>query len=195
MKVIKGIWGWLTGALLTASVFMNVRQCALQREEARNRDTTRVTVMDTVTYYLPVPKEEKPAGSVVGHFPVVGKMVGHHTENSMIPGNAGVDSNSAAEERAGDDSRDAFAEKPDSAYVEIPITRKTYEDSTYRAVISGYGVSLDEMQVFPRRETVTIRSGARQKRWSVGIQVGYGITPAGFQPYAGVGVTYNLFGF
>ena len=30
-------------------------------------------------------------------------------------------------------------------------------------------------------------------RWGVGAQAGYGITPAGFQPYLGVGVSFNLF--
>ena len=76
----------------------------------------------------------------------------------------------------------------DSVLVEIPIEQKVYGDSNYTAWVSGYLPKLDSIQVY-RRETV-IRT--RAKRWSIGVQAGYGITTRGFAPYAGVGVTYRI---
>lgn len=76
--------------------------------------------------------------------------------------------------------------------------RVVYEDSLYRAVVSGYvDPRLDSMTVYPRTvyqvETndvyhpVTIKS--KKKRWGFGLQAGYGYS-GGF--YVGVGVSYDL---
>jgi hypothetical protein len=78
------------------------------------------------------------------------------------------------------------------------ISTKVYEDSLYRAVISGYNVSLDSMQIY--QQTVYIdrwHEGAKVKlkRWSVGVQVGYGRNFRGGRPYLGIGVSYNLWIF
>lgn len=85
----------------------------------------------------------------------------------------------------------------DSVDVEIPITQKRYADSTYTAWVSGYRPSLDSIHIYPRHEVITITNTIRQKpkRWNVGLNVGYGLTPKGLQPYVGVGVSYNLFSF
>ncbi|MCM1517542.1 MAG: hypothetical protein NC117_02750 [Pseudoflavonifractor sp.] len=81
----------------------------------------------------------------------------------------------------------------DSARVVVPITQTTYQDSTYTAYVSGYRARLDSLFVYPRREVVTIRKSPR--RWSVGVQAGYGYTPKGFQPYIGVGISCKLWEF
>lgn len=86
----------------------------------------------------------------------------------------------------------------DSVSVQIPITQKVYEDSTYRAYVSGYRPNLDSLFVYPKREIITIRETAKPKRWNVGIQAGYGITlkqSPRFVPYIGVGVSYSLWQF
>ena len=91
---------------------------------------------------------------------------------------------------------------PDSAAVEIPITQKVYEDSLYRAYVSGYHPSLDSLIIFPRHDITTVTNGytykSRQKRWGVGIHVGYGMTMSNtpqFLPYIGIGISYNLITF
>ena len=89
---------------------------------------------------------------------------------------------------------------PDSAYVVVPITQTVYEDSTYTAYVSGYRATLDSLIFRMPREITTITNTHYQKpkRWSVGIQVGYGMTLKGtpqFSPYVGIGVSYNLFSF
>lgn len=83
----------------------------------------------------------------------------------------------------------------DSVEVAIPITQKVYEDSTYRAYVSGFHPALDSIFITQRKEVIYIRSPTKRKRWSVGIQVGAGITPSRVEPYLGVGISYNIFTF
>ena len=71
-----------------------------------------------------------------------------------------------------------------------------YEDSLYRAWVSGYRPRLDSLMVFPRTVYRTVTNDIyhtitpKKKRWGLGLQVGYGY-PSGI--YAGIGVSYNLF--
>lgn len=83
----------------------------------------------------------------------------------------------------------------DSVNIAIPITQKVYETEEYRAYVSGYNASLDSIFTFRQKSVVRIREPTKQNRFSVGIQAGYGMTPKGFQPYVGVGVSVNLFSF
>ena len=71
-----------------------------------------------------------------------------------------------------------------------------YEDSLYRAWVSGYRPRLDSLQIFPRTVYQTVTNDIyhtivpKKKRWGLGLQVGYGYL-GGF--YVGGGVSYNLF--
>lgn len=71
-----------------------------------------------------------------------------------------------------------------------------YEDSLYRAWVSGYRPRLDSIEVYPRTVFREVTNDIyhtivlKKKRWGLGIQAGYGY-PGGF--YVGVGVSYNLF--
>ena len=74
---------------------------------------------------------------------------------------------------------------------EIPIEEKEYKSEEYYAIIGGYMPYLKSIEVFPRTEYINATETiTKRKRWSVslGVQGGYGITPVGWQPYAGVGV-------
>lgn len=72
-----------------------------------------------------------------------------------------------------------------------------YEDSLYRAWVSGYRPRLDSLQVFPRTVYQTVTNDVyhpvivkpKKKRWGIGLQAGYGY-PGGF--YVGAGVSYDL---
>jgi hypothetical protein len=77
--------------------------------------------------------------------------------------------------------------------------RAVYEDSLYRAVVSGYvDPRLDSMTVYPKTvyRTVTndiyhpVAIKPKKKRWGLGLQAGYGY-PGGW--HVGAGVNYNLF--
>lgn len=81
--------------------------------------------------------------------------------------------------------------------VNIPIETKIYQqDSTYRAVVSGYRVSLDSLEIYPSHTTTTItNTRIKKSRWNVGIQtgIGYGILNKKTDLYVGVGISYRLF--
>lgn len=71
-----------------------------------------------------------------------------------------------------------------------------YEDSLYRAWVSGYRPRLDSLQVFPRTVTNTVTNDIYhtikvkdRRRWGLGLQVGYGY-PCGW--YVGAGVSWNI---
>lgn len=84
----------------------------------------------------------------------------------------------------------------DSGEVVVPITRKVYtDDSTYRAVISGYKASLDEIETYRERQVITNTvTHYKVKRWNVGVTggIGYGLMTRKPDVFVGVGVTYNI---
>ncbi len=71
-----------------------------------------------------------------------------------------------------------------------------YEDSLYRAWVSGYRPRLDSIEVYPRTVFRTVTNDIyhtivpKKKRWGLGVQAGYGY-PGGI--YIGIGCSYNLF--
>lgn len=83
----------------------------------------------------------------------------------------------------------------DTVYINLPIEEREYKNRDYRVVIGGYNPYLKSIDVYPQTiyinatESITTR-----KRWSLtlGVQSGYGITPMGWQPYAGLGVTFGI---
>jgi hypothetical protein len=78
----------------------------------------------------------------------------------------------------------------DSALVSIPIVQRTFEGEYYRAVVQGYDPQLVGIDIFlpqPEPEKRKPRLG-----WGLGLQLGYGLTPAGFQPYIGIGGSWGI---
>lgn len=76
----------------------------------------------------------------------------------------------------------------DSVDVKIDIETVIYEDTTYRAQISGprigqYGPQLDWAQVYQKTITQNV---TKKSRFAVTAGVGVGLTPAGIQPIVGV---------
>ena len=83
----------------------------------------------------------------------------------------------------------------DSAWAVVPITQKTYADSTYKAWVSGYSPRLDSIQVY-RQTIVTTKTETvvRKRRIGIGVQAGYGygFQYRGLEPYVGLGVSWNF---
>lgn len=80
--------------------------------------------------------------------------------------------------------------------IQVPIERKTYEDTTYKAVISGYMAALDTIQVYPVHTSTTITNTIyKKKRFNVGVQagVGWGIFNKKPDLFIGMGFAYRLF--
>lgn len=148
-------------------------------------DTVTVTLHNTVEVVKPAPIETRALPGMV----------------VMLPRWVAPDMDVASKKQVADSASVAPIEdylcKQDSVAVVAPIEQNVYTDSTsYRAVITGAWVSLDTMEVWNRHEITTIRHEVTRpdrRRWSIGIGVGYGITPHGFQPYIGITASYTLF--
>lgn len=80
----------------------------------------------------------------------------------------------------------------------VPISRNVYEGEDYRAVVSGFRVSLDTLDIFRKTQTVTntvvqrVEVPGKPKRWGIGVSAGYALTLQGMKPYIGLGVQYDL---
>ena len=86
----------------------------------------------------------------------------------------------------------------DTIQVDVPITQKRYEDSTYTAWVSGYEPSLDSIRVYSRKEVITINKTIKEppNRFVISLNIGYGLTlQHGLQPYVGIGLGCKLFSF
>lgn len=85
----------------------------------------------------------------------------------------------------------------DSVAIELAIETRVYEDSLYRAQVSGpavgnYRPTLDWIEVYSRTTTIT---RTRQHRFALTAGVGAAYTPRGFQPTVGVQVGVVLWSF
>lgn len=88
----------------------------------------------------------------------------------------------------------------DTVYLRLPREIKQYEDSLFRAQVSGYRPSLDWIEVYPQTVYLTkVVKTQDVRRWGVGLQAGYGAYVAGGQvrlaPYVGVGVNWAILQF
>lgn len=81
----------------------------------------------------------------------------------------------------------------DSVEVEVPITQKVYEDSTYKAWVSGYEPQLDSIFVYQKTQVINNYIREKPKHWGIGLQIGYGSNGKALHPYIGIGVNYNIF--
>ena len=201
MERLKNIALLLFLAVFVASLCLNVHHYTGGTTEPY-RDTIKTTFVDTIPYYKPVPKEEKPLGNITAKLPVSVPKLPENVQKFPESGKNLQVSVQNFGKNVPDDHFEDMGEKvtPDSADVVVPITQTVYEDSTYTAYVSGYRASLDSLIFRMPREVTTITNTHYQKpkRWSVGIQVGYGMTLKGtpqFAPYVGIGVSYNLFSF
>lgn len=125
-------------------------------------DTTKVTIVDSVKKSFPVP---------VDSF-----VVRYATKSLPI-------------------ARDSATTKhivSDSVKVKIPISQKVYEDTLYRAYVSGYEPNLDSITIKQKTTYITHTIRDKESRFGIGLQAGYGLTPKGMMPYFGVGLSYRL---
>ncbi len=80
----------------------------------------------------------------------------------------------------------------DSATVTVPITRKVYEDSTYRAVISGYKPNLDSLWIYNTIREITVTRTVKKppRHWGFAVTAGPSllVTPGG-SVKCGIGLT------
>ncbi|MBR2698828.1 MAG: hypothetical protein IKE76_09585 [Clostridia bacterium] len=83
----------------------------------------------------------------------------------------------------------------DTVAVPLPIESKTYEGEDYRAVVSGWRPSIDEISVFPKTITVTTTNTVTQRipspRVSFGLAAGPGVLYDG-KVHGGAGIVAGV---
>lgn len=169
-KFWKNYWPLIVAALLILTNTWKV----LSYDKKHNRNESKVkvdstTYVDTVPYLMPVPKD-----SLVLRYDTLKVPLGKTRK--------GYDS------IAGDSVMEVTG---------MPITQNVYRDTSYIAWVSGYRPCLDSIKVFSTTHYVTKTITERleppnKRRVSVGMHVGYGLTPKGILPYLGLGVGYNF---
>lgn len=80
----------------------------------------------------------------------------------------------------------------------VAIEQKSYRDSNYYAVVSGYNARLDTIRVFNSERVITkmVNTTKVKKRvFNVGVVggLGYGFMSKQIEPFVGVGLGVNLF--
>lgn len=180
------VWCVLIGivvlvAWLIASTLWLKGACSGRDEVPTMADTVRVVIHDTVTVVKPAPVDVRPLSDMVVRLP----------RWIAAPATDETDGKQACDSTI----TDAIC-PTDSVDVMAPVEQKIYTDSVnYRAVISGAWVSLDTMEIYRQHEVATITKPPDRRRWSIGVGVGYGMTPKGFQPWVGITASYTLFRF
>ena len=161
-------------------IYTFVRPATSSAPPPVHRDT--LIIRDTLRISLPVPVREE----VVRYVTVTLPSAPARPDSS--------NSNSSNLANIGKDSADVLTDDTAQTVV-LPITQQVYRDTAYTAWVSGYAVALDSIEVYPRTLIVRQRAppAAKPRRWSMGVQAGYGLTPKGLQPYVGVGVSIRLF--
>lgn len=87
----------------------------------------------------------------------------------------------------------------DTIYVSVPREYKVYQDTSFRAVVSGYSPSLDSLTIYRTKIIQTVTLKPKPYKWSIGVHAGYGVSAHNgtlmLAPHIGVGVSYNFIRF
>lgn len=118
----------------------------------------------------------------------------HYVKTILIPIK---NKNSLGKKDCGKDSVKNEIQPVGDSAVSLPIMQKVYSDSLYVAYVSGYEPSLDSIKIRSPTITNTIiktKVVNKQRKLNVGITggYGYGFLSNRFEPFIGVGATYNI---
>lgn len=87
----------------------------------------------------------------------------------------------------------------DSVKIQVNVETREYRDSSYYAVVSGAAIggirpTLDYIETY--NTTInTVQTVRKRPKFAFTAGIGYGYTPKGFQPYAGVNFGFVLWSF
>lgn len=78
--------------------------------------------------------------------------------------------------------------------VNVPLETKVYQDSNYRAVISGYKTELDSIYIFNKNQIQYINKINNIKKWNISpsLGLGYGMFSKRFDMYVGFSIGYHF---
>lgn len=174
----------IVAASLVMGAYLHKCQSPTADIPGRGCEVDTTTYIDTIPYYEPVPTSTAPLGY---------KFITIPSFHNLPLSDADTLPRIRADTEVGEIIIEATDADMDSMNLKLPIVQNVYEDTTYKAYVSGVCPRLDSIFVYPRREVVTIKKPP--KRWHIGPTIGYGLTPHGFQPYAGISITYSVIAF
>lgn len=172
LMFLSGYFGWRAGV------------CQLGKTSLHT-DTTYVTVVDTDTFYRPIPRDS---------------VVVRYAKRVLKVADAEADASGtvATDTLCGETANNLL--HGDSVDVEVPITQKVYSDSSYTAYVSGYEVSLDSIFIRQKEVTMTIVKTEtiekkKYRRFNLGLigGYGYGFQSRTFEPFIGIGGSIGIF--
>lgn len=178
--------GWFSYIVLIATAF-SLGWCAHGRKEPPGTYADTVHHVETIPFFLPVPRDSVVLKYETARLPVKDSSGGELPAPSGFPSPA--------------DSADALPDSSglplptDSADVVIPITQKVFGDSTYRAWVSGYRPNLDSIYIYSPVRTIYVHGKEREKRFGIGLSVGYGAGRGGMSPFVGITLNWNVLRF
>ena len=180
----------VTSILLLLTAYMGYRYGVMATSQYRTKSDT-TTIVDTIPYYFPVPKDSAVVRYVTRYLPVVVPGQGK-TQNI----DTFLSENYAQKNEENIPPFELSVER-DSMAVEIPITQKRYESDDYRAYVSGYEATLDSIFVFPKTTIIREHSYKPPSKWHIGVigGYGYGFNSKQVEPYIGIGITYSILSF
>lgn len=156
--------------LLVVSVLFNIVLLVEKSpygKQITTSDTTRVTIIDTIRYLHPIPKD-----SIIVRY-----------ETRLLPSVRDTSMQIGCTDSVRVEIPITQKRYADSTY--------TAWVSGYSPTLDSIHIYPRHEVV-----TITNTIRQKPKRWGVGLNVGYGFTPKnGMQPYVGIGMSYNLFTF
>lgn len=192
LAVIFLLGWWARGAHLAAEQVVETRIDTVYYERPQPIATTRRPVTVNVPRILFAREHEDETAPAVAHSATT-------DYNEYCANNApSFGSCPESPDNSGNVS-DVPTSSADSVAVALDIETRVYEDSLYRAQISGpavgrYRPTLDWVEVYGRTNTIT-RTATKRHRFAVTAGVGAAYTPRGFQPTVGVQVGVVLWSF
>lgn len=182
--MMKRDWLWVA---LIVSVLLNVFLATIvNRQRTTDMPADTSVVNDTIRIVEPAPTDEDVVRCDTAAFPIVKELesIGKLPASRNVPDIEVLGTQEDVYVSEKDDSGtltasyeqvNSLGKVSDSAKVVIPITERTYEDSTYKVVVRGYNPELVSLDIY-RQQTMVYRQQTRKPKVVVGIG-----------PYAGFG--------
>ena len=176
--MMKRDWLWVA---LIVSVLLNVFLATIvNRQRTTDMSADNLVVHDTIRIVEPTPTEEDVVRHDTAAFPMVGQSelksgLKSELKSGLKSELKNIPISNELESTSNPTSNPTSNLIQDSAKVVIPITERTYEDSTYKAVVRGYNPELVSLDIY-RQQTTVYRQQTRKPKVVVGIG-----------PYAGFG--------
>lgn len=134
----------ILGVLLCISIILNIF-LYLEHSSIESKkvcDTTKVTIVDSVKKSFPVPVDSFVVRYITRLLPIT---IDSATTKHLVS---------------------------DSVKVQIPISQKVYEDTLYKAYVSGYEPKLDSITIKQKTTYITHTIRNKESRFRIGLQAG-----------------------